>query len=65
MCMEEKMFNRLISGLHSSISTHLSEYYFEEGKKNSKPNIGLYFQKVGDFPDRIQNLYFLYSVLLR
>lgn len=65
ICHEEKMFNNLISGLHSSISTHLSEYYFEEGKEKSKPNHRLYFEKVGNYPERIKNLFFLYSILLR
>jgi len=65
MCMEEKIFNNLISGLHTSISSHLSEFYFEENRNKSKPNFRLYFQKVGDHPERIKNLYFIYSVLLR
>ena len=65
MCMEEKIFNNLVSGLHSSISSHLSEYYFEEGRNASKPNFKLYFQKVADFPERTKNLYFIYSLLLR
>jgi len=65
MCKEEKMFNNLISGLHTSISSHLTEYYFEEGRNKSKPNFRLFFEKVGNFPERIKNLYFIYSVLLR
>lgn len=65
MCREEQMFNNLISGLHSSISSHLSEYYFEEGKEKSKPNYKLYFKKVAEYPERIKNLFFIYSVLLR
>lgn len=29
------------------------------------PNWKLYFQKVGNYPERIHNLHFYYSVLLR
>lgn len=29
------------------------------------PNWKIYFEKVGNFPDRIKNLHFYYSVLLR
>ena len=65
MCMEEKMFNNLISGFHTSISSHLTEFYFEEGRNKSKPNFRLFFEKVGNFPERIRNLYFVYSVLMR
>lgn len=62
---DEKIFNNVISGLHASISSHLSEFYFEEGKNKSKPNFRLFFEKVGNHPERISNLYFIYSLLLR
>lgn len=63
MCHEERLFYRIISGLHTSISTQLTEYYGE--KNNTKPNVELFFEKVGNHPDRMSNLYFAYSVLLR
>lgn len=56
-----------MSGLHSSVSSHLSEYYidFEKDRNKMYANHTLYFEKVGNFKDRIRNLYYYYSVLLR
>lgn len=64
MCIEERMLNRIISGLHTSISTQLCEYY-NDVKNKTYPNFQLFFQKVGDHPERMSNLYFAHSVLLR
>jgi len=64
MCLEERLLNRIISGLHTSISTQLSYYYNTERNK-TYPNPDLFFEKVGDHPDRMANLYFAHSVLLR
>jgi len=64
MCIEERLLNRMISGLHTSISTQLSEYYINE-KNKTFPNVDLFFEKVGDHPERMANLYFAHSVLLR
>lgn len=70
MCHEEKILYNIISGLHTSISTHLS-YFYKDFKPFVKPeelpyylNESLYFQRVGNHPERMANLYFLYSVLL-
>lgn len=65
MCMEERLFNRIISGLHTSISTQLSEYYNEQYKNQTFPNVNMFFEKVGNYPERMANLYFAHSVLLR
>jgi len=64
MCIEERLLNRIISGLHTSISTQLSQYY-NTHKNKTYPNTDLFFEKVGDHPDRMANLYFAHSVLLR
>lgn len=60
------MLYRIISGLHSSISTQLSYNYADKDRDDkSYPNVKLFFKKVGDYPNRIRNLFFLYSVLMR
>ena len=64
MCIEERLLNRIISGLHTSISTQLSEYYNND-KNKTFPNQQIFFEKVGDYPERMANLYFAHSVLLR
>jgi len=66
MCTEERVFYRMISGLHTSISTQLSEYYIDFDKNTpAQPNVDMFFEKVGNYPDRMLNLYFAYSVILR
>ena len=65
MCTEERVLNRIISGLHTSISTQLSEFYIDFERNRTYPNIDMFFEKVGDHPERILNLYFAYSVFLR
>lgn len=43
------MFNRIISGLHASISSHICEYYIPEWKDTYEPNWKFYFDKVGNY----------------
>ncbi|ORY49151.1 endoplasmic oxidoreductin [Rhizoclosmatium globosum] len=57
-CMEKRVFYRLVSGLHSSISTHICDQWLDQ-------KTGTWSLSVGKFPDRIQNMYFTYVVLLR
>ena len=65
LCHEEALFNRLISGLHASINSHIFEFYTDPDTKENTPNYEVYFERVGNFPERIENIYFAYSVLLR
>ena len=69
MCTNNQLLYRLISGMHSSVSTHLS-YYFRNPKKGGKdkrhqPNVWLYLSKVGQFPDRLTNLVYSTSLLMK
>ena len=70
MCTENRLLHRLISGMHSSVSSHLS-FYFDSNPnpepgidKVYKPNLGMYIQKVGAYPERMGNLVFAISVLV-
>ncbi|CAD8155459.1 unnamed protein product [Paramecium octaurelia] len=65
MCKEKRALNKLVQGLHTSISTQLSEFYVDLATNKTYPNYPLYFERVGNHPERIRNLFFLYSVLLR
>lgn len=38
---------------------------FDKDRNHLYPNITIYFDKVGNHKDRIRNLYYYYSVLLR
>ncbi|KAJ3219603.1 hypothetical protein HDU67_000091 [Dinochytrium kinnereticum] len=64
-CMEKRVFYRLISGLHSSISTHICDKHLNRKTGEWYPDLGCFLSRVGRFPDRIENLYFTYVVLLR
>jgi len=63
-CLEERVFFRLLSGLHASINTHIArEYKFPDGSWG--PNVDLYVERVGRHPQRLSNLYFAYLFLMR
>eukprot|EP01017_Pseudomicrothorax_dubius_P039469 TRINITY_DN6060_c0_g1_i4.p1 TRINITY_DN6060_c0_g1~~TRINITY_DN6060_c0_g1_i4.p1 ORF type:complete len:373 (+),score=29.74 TRINITY_DN6060_c0_g1_i4:161-1279(+) len=65
LSLEERTLNRMISGLHTSISIHVSWFFRNNQASEKRPNFKLFFEKVGNYPSRIENLYFLYSILLR
>uniref|UniRef100_A0A3Q3JCM1 Endoplasmic reticulum oxidoreductase beta n=1 Tax=Monopterus albus TaxID=43700 RepID=A0A3Q3JCM1_MONAL len=74
LCLEKRVFYRLISGLHSSINIHLcAEYLMDEGWGRSvwSPNIQEFRQRFdiaetkGEGTRRLKNLYFLYLIELR
>lgn len=60
-CFEERVFFRLMSGLHTSINTHLSRHFYP----NDSPNLLLWQHKVGMHPERIENLYFTFLLVSR
>ncbi|TNN60510.1 ERO1-like protein beta [Liparis tanakae] len=74
LCLEKRVFYRLISGLHSSINIHLcAEYLLDEGWGRSVwgPNAAEFRQRFdtaetkGEGTRRLKNLYFLYLIELR
>jgi ERO1-like protein alpha len=69
-CLEERVLFRLVSALHTSINTHVAYNYDRVLDNNNhtkawKHNIDLYKRLVGNWPDRVKNLYFGYLFLLR
>lgn len=69
---EQRLYNRLISGLHSSISLHIAHSYCQEldsqkiGECNSWGyNANIAHERVLDHPDRVENLYVAFALLLR
>ncbi|KAJ3615151.1 hypothetical protein NHX12_018719 [Muraenolepis orangiensis] len=74
LCLEKRVFYKLISGLHSSINMHLcSQYLLDErwGKSVWGPNTQEFRQRFdpaetkGEGTRRLKNLYFLYLIELR
>lgn len=79
MCLEKRVFYRVISGLHSSINIHLcAEYYLPKmgrfivpGEPMWGPNVNEFNTRFssastdGEGPRRLKNLYFLYLLEMR
>lgn len=64
-CVEKNFFYKLVSGMHASISTHLSNDYFDKSDKTYKPNLHEFMFRVGDHIDRLQNIYMNYIIILK
>ena len=52
-------------GLHASISTHLSERFYNRNLGRWESNFSMFHERVGKFPERILNMYLTYTILLR
>lgn len=63
-CLEKRVFYRLISGLHTSISIHICSEYLDQKTGHWYPNLSCYVYRVGKYPERLKNLYFMYTVVL-
>ena len=59
----------MISGMHASISTHLTNYHKDftvpVEERKTFPNVDSYMEKVGNHPQRLSNLHFATYILLR
>jgi ERO1-like protein beta len=64
-CVEKRVFYRVVSGMHASISTHLCYDFLNQTTGNWGPNIECYKSRLHAHPERISNLYFNYALLLR
>lgn len=64
-CLEKRVFYRVISGMHTSISAHLCWEYLNQTTGEWGPNLQCYKDRLHGFPDRVSNLYFNYALVLR
>ncbi|KAF2277398.1 endoplasmic oxidoreductin [Westerdykella ornata] len=64
-CLEKRVFHRVISGMHASISTHLCWEYLDQKTGQWHPNLTCYEQRLHNFPDRVSNIYFNYALIMR
>ncbi|QEU60739.1 Ero1 [Kluyveromyces lactis] len=64
-CLAKDAFYRLISGLHASIGTHLSNEHLNTETGKWEPNLELFMTRVGNFPDRVSNIYFNFAVVAK
>lgn len=64
-CVEKRVFYRVVSGMHTSISTHLCWDWMNQTTGQWEPNLTCYMKRLHTFPERISNLYFNYALLTR
>ncbi|KAK7563922.1 endoplasmic reticulum Oxidoreductin 1-domain-containing protein [Phyllosticta citricarpa] len=64
-CVEKRVFHRVVSGMHASISTHLCWDFLNQTTGQWGPNLACYEERLHHYPDRISNLYFNYALVLR
>ena len=64
-CLEKRVFHRIISGMHASISTHICFDYLNQTTGTWGPNLQCYQDRLATHPERVSNLYFDYAILLR
>lgn len=64
-CIEKRVFYRVISGMHASISTHLCWDYLNQTTGEWSPNLACYEKRLHNFPERISNIYFNYALIMR
>ncbi|KAI4200065.1 MAG: hypothetical protein LQ350_004204 [Teloschistes chrysophthalmus] len=64
-CLEKRVFHRIISGMHTSISTHICSEYLNQTTGQWGPNLQCYKDRLAAHPERVSNLYFNYALLLR
>ncbi|KAB5549961.1 endoplasmic oxidoreductin-1 [Coniochaeta sp. 2T2.1] len=64
-CIEKRVFYRVVSGMHASISAHLCWDFLNQTTGQWQPNVACYVNRLHKFPERISNLYFNYALLTR
>ncbi|KAG5950199.1 hypothetical protein E4U53_005398 [Claviceps sorghi] len=64
-CLEKRVFYRVVSGMHASISTHLCWDFLNQTTGLWQPNLECYKERLHGHSDRISNLYFNYALLTR
>jgi len=64
-CLEKRVYYKLISGLHASISTNVCYYWLDMKTGVWGPNIDCFIWKIGKFPDRIENIYLNFAIYIR
>ncbi|KAI5459178.1 oxidoreductin [Mariannaea sp. PMI_226] len=64
-CIEKRVFYRVMSGMHASISSHLCWDFLNQTTGEWQPNLACYEHRLHNFPDRISNVYFNYALLSR
>nr|XP_019043494.1 endoplasmic oxidoreductin 1 [Kwoniella bestiolae CBS 10118]OCF22424.1 endoplasmic oxidoreductin 1 [Kwoniella bestiolae CBS 10118] len=65
LCEEKKVYYRVISGLHASISIHICADYLDQTTGEWSPNLECFIQRLATHPERLSNVYFNAVLVLR
>lgn len=64
-CLEKRVYYKIISGLHASISTHLCHEHLNQKTGEWGANLECFIERVASKPERLQYIYFNTVILLR
>ncbi|KAF9075420.1 hypothetical protein BDP27DRAFT_1257115 [Rhodocollybia butyracea] len=64
-CLEKRVYYKVISGLHASISTHICAEYLNQTTGEWSPNLQCFVNRIASHPERLQYIYFNTVLLLR
>ncbi|KAF9244963.1 hypothetical protein BU15DRAFT_85793 [Melanogaster broomeanus] len=64
-CLEKRVYYKIISGLHASISTHICSEWLNQSNGEWSPNLECFVTRVASHPERLQYIYFDTVLLLR
>ncbi|KAK9462469.1 endoplasmic reticulum Oxidoreductin 1-domain-containing protein [Lipomyces oligophaga] len=65
VCVEKQLFYKVVSGMHASVSTHLCNEFLDTETGEWGPNLDLFMEKVGNYPERISNVYFNFALVAK
>ena len=65
-CTEETLLYHMISGLHASVNTHISEGFSDlKNPGNNVANQTFFLDHVGNHLDRVKNLHFVFAAAVK
>ncbi|CCG83776.1 protein of unknown function [Taphrina deformans PYCC 5710] len=64
-CVEKRIFYRIISGMHASISAHICASYLNQLSGKWEPNVTCFNDRLRSHPERVSNIYFNYVLVSR
>lgn len=64
-CVEKRIFYRIISGMHASISAHICAAYLNQLSGKWEPNATCFDERLRAHPERVSNMYFNYVLVSR
>ncbi|KAF8517649.1 endoplasmic oxidoreductin [Gautieria morchelliformis] len=65
VCEEKRVYYRIISGLHASISVHICRHDFNQSTGEWGPNLQCFIDRIASHPERLHHIYFNTVLLLR